>query len=169
MPTKLPKIFYEDIVIDRVVPLGTTAVTTADIKSYARTFDPQPLHLDEEAAKHTMIGRLCASGWHSCAILMRLLCDGFLLDASSLGSPGMKAVKFLKPVFPDEPLSGRLTCTAKRVLQSRPQVGACEVLIELLNAKGEPLVTWETTQFMKLRTAVAAANPAAANRAETAR
>jgi acyl dehydratase len=164
MPTPPTKIYYEDIVIGRVVPLGETRVTTAEIKAYARTFDPQPLHLDEAAAKHTMIGRLCASGWHSCAILMRLLCDGFLLDASSLGSPGMKAVKFLKPVFPDEPLQGRLTCTAKRELKSRPEVGACEVLIELLNTRGEPLVTWDTTQFMGRRPAVAPTHPA-----ETAR
>jgi acyl dehydratase len=155
MPSQ-PKIFYEDIEIGRVVPLGVTVVTTADIKAYARTFDPQPLHLNEEAAKHTMIGRLCASGWHSCAILMRLLCDGFLLDASSLGSPGMKAVRFLKPVFPDEPLAGRLTCTAKRVLKSRPEVGTCEVLIELLDAKGQALVAWDTTQFMGLRQPAAA-------------
>jgi acyl dehydratase len=160
MLTAPPKICFEDIEIGRVVPLGMTQVTTAEIKAYARTFDPQPLHLDEEAAKHTMIGRLCASGWHSCAILMRLLCDGFLLESSSLGSPGMKAVEFLKPVFPDERLSGRLTCTAKRVLQSRPEVGSCSVLIELLNAKGEALVTWDTTQFMKLRAAVVPASPA---------
>ena len=109
------------------MPLGTTSVTTADIKAYARAFDPQPLHLDEEAAKHTMIGRLCASGWHSCAILMRLLCDGFLLDASSLGSPGMAEVKFLRPVFPDEPLSARWTCLSKRPLKLRADVGSCRM------------------------------------------
>jgi acyl dehydratase len=147
----MPSIYFEDIEIDRVVPLGSTRVTTEEIKAYARAFDPQPLHLDEEAAKHTMIGRLCASGWHSCAILMRLLCDGFLLDSSSLGSPGMEEVKFLKPVFPDELLSGRWTCLSKRVLKSRPDVGSCRMIFELLNAKGEVALSWDTTQFMKLR------------------
>lgn len=148
----MPSIYFEDIEIDCVMPLGSTRVTTEEIKSYARAFDPQPLHLDEEAAKHTMIGRLCASGWHSCAILMRLLCDGFLLEASSLGSPGMEEVKFLKPVFPDEPLSGRWTCLSKRVLKSRSDVGSCRMIFELLNAKGEVALSWDTTQFMKLRT-----------------
>jgi acyl dehydratase len=147
----MPSIYFEDIEIDRVVPLGSTRVTTEEIKAYARAFDPQPLHLDEEAAKHTMIGRLCASGWHSCAILMRLLCDGFLLDSSSLGSPGMEEVKFLKPVFPDELLSGRWTCLSKRVLKSRLDVGSCRMIFELLNAKGEVALSWDTTQFMKLR------------------
>jgi acyl dehydratase len=149
----MPSIYFEDIAIDRVALLGNTRVTTEEIKAYARAFDPQPLHLDEEAAKHTMIGRLCASGWHSCAILMRLMCDGFLLDASSLGSPGMEEVKFLKPVFPDEQLSGRWTCLSKRVLKSRPEVGSCRMIFELLNAKGEVALSWDTTQFMKLRNA----------------
>jgi acyl dehydratase len=147
----MPLIYFEDIEIDRVVPLGSTRVTTEEIKSYARAFDPQPLHLDEEAAKHTMIGRLCASGWHSCAILMRLVCDGLLLQASSLGSPGMEEVKFLKPVFPDEPLSGRFKCQSKRVLKSRPDVGSCRMIFELLNTKGEVALSWDTTQFLKLR------------------
>ena len=151
MPSNMPSIYFEDIEIGRVVPLGSTSVTTADIKAYARAFDPQPLHLDEEAAKHTMIGRLCASGWHSCAILMRLLCDGFLLDASSLGSPGMAEVKFLRPVFPDEPLSARWTCLSKRPLKSRADVGSCRMVFELLNGQGEVALMWDTTQFMKLR------------------
>jgi acyl dehydratase len=147
----MPSIYFEDIEIDRVVPLGTASVSTEEIKAFARAFDPQPLHLDEEAAKHTMIGRLCASGWHSCAILMRLLCDGFLLETSSLGSPGMQEVKFLKPVFPEEQLSGRWTCLSKRVLKSRADVGSCRMIFELLNAKGEVALQWDTTQFMKLR------------------
>jgi acyl dehydratase len=157
----MPSIYFEDIEVDRLVLLGSTRVTTDDIKSYARAFDPQPLHLDEEAATHTMIGRLCASGWHSCAILMRLVCDGFLLDASSLGSPGMEEVKFLKPVFPDEQLSGRFQCLSKRVLKSRPDVGSCRMIFELLNANGEVALSWDTTQFMKLRTTQAPVGVAA--------
>jgi acyl dehydratase len=149
--TAAPAIWFEDIVIEKSIALGRTMVSVAEIKAYARTFDPQPLHLDEEAAKHTMIGRLCASGWHSCAILMRLLCDGFLLESASLGSPGMEEVKFLRPVFPDEPLTGRLRCLSKRVLKSRPDVGSCRVIIELLNAKGEVALMWDTTQFLRLR------------------
>ncbi len=154
MPT--PRYHYEDIVVGEKRQLGTTRVTTADIKAYARAFDPQPLHLDEEAAKHTMVGRLCASGWHSCAILMRLICDGFLLDAASLGSPGMEEIRFVKPVFPDDALSGHFTCTEKRTLASRPSVGLCRMLFEMTNGAGEVVLTWDTTQFIALRPSAAA-------------
>ena len=147
-----PKHYYEDIVVGRTKALGTTSVTKADIIAFARAFDPQPLHLDEEAARATMVGRLCASGWHSCAILMRLICDGFLLDAASLGSPGMEEVRFLKPVFPGDNLSGRFTCTTKRTLASRPNVGICRVLFEMLNGDGEVVLSWDTNQLFALRT-----------------
>ncbi len=148
-----PKYYYEDVVVGAVVHLGTTTVSKADIIAFARAYDPQPLHLDEEAAKQSLVGRLCASGWHSCAILMRLICDGFLLDSASLGSPGMEEVKFLKPVFPDDRLSGRFTCTSKRVLTSRPNVGLTRVVFEMLNGAGEVVLSWDTNQFFQLRDA----------------
>lgn len=146
-----PKYYYEDIVAGCTQTLGSTSVTKADIIAFARAFDPQPLHLDEEAARATMVGRLCASGWHSCAILMRLICDGFLLDAASLGSPGMEEVRFLKPVFPDDKLSGRFTCNTKRTLTSRPDVGICRVLFEMTNSADEVVLSWDTNQLFALR------------------
>ena len=146
-----PKHYYEDSVVGRAEALGSTSVTKADIIAFARAFDPQPLHLDEEAARATMVGRLSASGWHSCAILMRLICDGFLLDAASLGSPGMEEVRFFKPVFPDDKLSGRFTCASKRTLASRPNVGICRVLFEMLNGEGEVVLSWDTNQLFALR------------------
>lgn len=156
-----PKYYYEDIVAGATQQLGSTSVTKADIIAFARAFDPQPLHLDEEAARATMVGRLCASGWHSCAILMRLICDGFLLDAASQGSPGMEDVRFLKPVFPDDTLSGRFTCSSKRTLASRPNVGICRVLFEMTNSAGEVVLSWDTNQLFALREppAVAEAKP----------
>ena len=147
----MPTHYYEDIIVGQTVALGTNSVTKAEIMAFAQAFDPQPLHLDEEAAKHTMVGRLCASGWHSCAILMRLICDGFLADSSSLGSPGMEDVRFLKPVFPDDTLSGRFTCSTKRTLASRPHVGICRVLFEMTNGAGEVVLTWDTSQLFALR------------------
>jgi acyl dehydratase len=126
-------------------------VTRDEIIAYARAFDPQPLHLDEEAARKTMIGRLCASGWHSCAILMRLLCDSYLLEAASLGSPGIDEVKFLKPVFPDDRLSLRYICGSKRLLASRPNVGLAQMLFEMTNQGGDIVLTWSCNQLMGLR------------------
>jgi acyl dehydratase len=151
----VPKYFYEDIVVGQTMQLGTTTVTRDEIIAYARAFDPQPLHLDEEAAKHTMVGRLCASGWHSCAILMRLICDGFLLDAASQGSPGMEEVRFLKPVFPGDTLSGRFTCQSKRTLSSRPSVGLCRITFEMTNGAGCVVLMWDTNQMLTVRSASA--------------
>jgi acyl dehydratase len=154
-----PRHYYEDIEVGRTVQLGTVSVTKAEIIAFARAFDPQPLHLDEEAARQSMVGRLCASGWHSCAILMRLVCDGFLLDAASLGSPGMEDVRFLKPVFPDDTLSGRFTCQTKRTLASRPHVGLCRIIFELSNGSGEPVLSWDTNQLIGLRDMKPGARP----------
>ncbi|MEQ1615912.1 MAG: MaoC family dehydratase [Hyphomicrobiaceae bacterium] len=145
------KHFYEDLVVGTTVQLGSSTVSKQEIIAYAQAFDPQPLHLDEEAAKASMIGRLCASGWHSCAILMRLLCDSFLLEAASLGSPGIEEVKFLKPVFPDDRLSLRYTCNSKRPLASRPNVGLARLLFEMTNQAGDVVLTWDCNQLMGMR------------------
>jgi len=155
-PPRIIRHYYEDLVEGRTVSLGSTTVTKEEIIAYARAFDPQPLHLDEAAAKKSMIGRLCASGWHSCAILMRLLCDGYLLDAASLGSPGLEEVRFLKPVFPGDRLSLRYICNSKRMLASRPNVGLARILFEMLNQDGDTVLTWDTNQLMGLRHPVAA-------------
>lgn len=143
--------YYEDVVIGEPVDLGETRVSADEIIAFARAFDPQPMHLDPVAAKETLVGELCASGFHSCAILMRLLCDGFLLDAASLGSPGMEEVRWLKPVLPDRMMRGRFTCTAKRPLASRPGVGLMRLTFELVEAERGVLMTWDTSQFMAMR------------------
>ena len=139
------KIFWEDIVV------GRTIVTREEIVAFAQAFDPQPFHLDDEAAKASIVGRLCASGWHSCAMMMRMVADGFLNTAASLGSPGMDEVKWIKPVFPGDTLSGRYTCHAKRVLSSRPHVGLCQMLFEMLNQDNNVVMTWSIAQLIGLR------------------
>jgi acyl dehydratase len=149
-------IHFEDIVVGETVAFGRKVVSKDEIIAFARAFDPQPFHLDEEAAKSSLIGRLCASGWHSCAMLMRMLADEVLNKAASLGSPGLEEVKWLKPVFPGDALTARYTCTAKRVLGSRPGVGLCSMLFEMFNQNGDVVMTWTGGQFFKVRTPGAA-------------
>ncbi len=98
-------------------------VTKDEIIAFGRAFDPQPMHTDEEAAKATPVGGLCASGWHTCAMMMRMICDGLLHRMASLGSPGVDEVRWTKPVRPGDVLSLRYTAQEKRVLASRPDVG----------------------------------------------
>lgn len=142
---------YEDVVIAKTVPFGRKVVTTDEIIEYARAFDPQPFHLTEEGAKDSLVGRLCASGFHSCAMMMRMATDDVLSKAASLGAPGVNEVRWLKPVFPGDVLSGRYTCKTKRVLKSRPQVGSCFILFEMLNEAGDVVMTWTCHQFLRLR------------------
>ncbi len=149
-------LYLEDLHVGQTFVSGSLTLTADEIKTFARQFDPQPFHLDEEAAKSSLIGRLCASGWHSCAILMRMLADEVLSKTASLGSPGLEEVKWLKPVFPGDALTARYTCTAKRVLGSRPGVGLCSMLFEMFNQNGDVVMTWTGGQLFKVRTPGAA-------------
>ena len=109
MPSSRSLIHHEDLVVGQSHECGSRTVTREEIIAYARQFDPQPMHLDEEAATKTIVGGLCAAGYHTCALLMRMLYDGFIVDLASEGSPGMVEAKWLKPVRPGDTLSLRLT------------------------------------------------------------
>jgi acyl dehydratase len=133
----MPRIYFEDIVPGSITTYGPRTITREEIIAFASEFDPQPMHLDEEAAKKTMLGGLSASGWHSCAIMMRLIYDGFLVNAASMGAPGIDEVKWLKPVRPGDALSVRLTALEKREPKTRPDMGFVQFRCELLNQQGE--------------------------------
>jgi acyl dehydratase len=148
-------LYYENVEIGRAVAFGRTVVTAEEIIEFARAFDPQPFHLSEEGAKGSMVGRLCASGFHSCALLMRLVAAELNAGGGSLGSPGLEEVRWMKPVFPGDVLAGRITCKEKRPLRSRPGVGLCRILFELLNQDGQVVMSWEGHQLLKLRNAEA--------------
>src|SRR6187551_2839349 len=102
---------YEDFVEGATFGLGTKSVTAEEIIEFASEFDPQPMHLDEEAGKASILGGLSASGWHTCAIFMRMICDAYLLDSTSQGAPGVDHVKWRRPVLAGDTLGGRGTVT----------------------------------------------------------
>ena len=141
---------YENLEIGKAVAFGHMEVTREEIIAFARAFDPQPFHLSEESAKASNVGRLIASGYHTCALLMRLLVDNVVDSRASLGSPGLEEVRFLKPVFPGDTLSGRYTCLEKRELASRPGVGVLRFMFELVNGRGEVVMTWDSALFLRL-------------------
>lgn len=151
-PTSPDKVHFEDLEIGRVVPFGRISVTKEDIVTFARAYDPQPMHLDEEAAKASFVGQLCASGFHSCAIFMRMLADGLLKDRwATMGAPGLEESKWLKPLLPNQELTGRVVCTEKRLLGSRPEAGIATLTYEMLNQAGEVIMVWNGTMFFKVR------------------
>ena len=146
-------LFFEDIELGRVIELGGHRFGAEEIVAFAREFDPQPFHLDEAAAKATMMGGLAASGWHTCCLMMRLMFDGFLAKSSSLGSGGLDEVKWLRPVRPGDVLAARYSVLETRASRSRPELGICKSLCEVFNQAGETVMTCRFTQFMGRRPA----------------
>ncbi len=145
-------IHHEDLVVGETLAFGAYTVTKDEIVAYARQFDPQPMHLDEAAAMQTLVGGLCAAGYHTCALMMRVLYDGFIRNSASLGSPGMDEVRWLKPVRPGDTLSMRLTILEKRDLASRPDVGLSRVTYDMLNQAGESVISTQSNQLFRRRT-----------------
>lgn len=142
---------FEDFEEGGTITLGTKTVTAAEIIEFASEFDPQPMHLDEEAGKASILGGLAASGWHTCCMFMRMMCDGFLLDSTSQGSPGLDYVRWKKPVLAGDTLTGRSRTIDKRVSKSRPGLGFVTVQSELLNQRGEVVLELQNTGMFLTR------------------
>jgi acyl dehydratase len=147
----MARLHYEDFVEGSVQDFGPRSITREEIIAYAKEFDSQPMHLDEEAAKNSLLGGLAASGWHTCCFMVRMMYDHFIMDSSSLGSPGIEETKWLKPVRPDTPYTLRLHILDKRVSKSRPEMGLVRMRTELLDEKGVAQVDQTSTLLLGLR------------------
>jgi acyl dehydratase len=137
------EIFWEDLPVGKVIDLGTREVPREEIIEFARRYDPQPFHTDEAAAKKSIYGGLIASGWHTCAMMMRLLYDGLLKRSASLGSPGVDSVRWLKPVRPGDVLRARMTVTEARASTSKPDRGIIKSQWQVFNQNDELVMTME--------------------------
>jgi acyl dehydratase len=114
---------YEDFPVGEVATFGPRTVTREEIIAFAREFDAQPFHLDEAAAKASLLGGLCASGWHVCALMNRISIDGYIGRSASLGSFGVREMRWIRPVLPGDELCVRRTTLEKRVSEKRPYMG----------------------------------------------
>jgi acyl dehydratase len=151
----LSKLYWEDFLVGSVAEFGSRLVTREEIIAFAAEFDPQPTHMDEEFARSTMLGGLAASGWHTCAIEMRMIVDGFMGDSDSMGSPGIDEVRWLKPVRPGDRLTLRRTILEARPLRSRPEWGLVRFRFELINQAGETVMRQENVNMFGRRQACA--------------
>ena len=133
--------YFEDFTPGETIELGRHTITKDEIIRFAKEFDPQPFHLDEDAAKRSIFGGLLASGWHTGSITMRLLYEGLVKDTLSMGSPGVDELRWLKPVRPGDTLSARLTVVECIPSRSKPDRGIVRSTIELRNQHGEVVVT----------------------------
>ena len=151
-PTSPDKVHFEDLEIGRIVPFGRISVTKEDIVTFARAYDPQLMHLDEEAANRSMLRGLSGSGWHMCALMMRMLVDGFIGSSSSLGAPGVEESRWLSPLRPGDNLMLDVEVLETRVMRSRPDVGLVKFRYTLSNA-GEKRLTMTTNAMFRLKAA----------------
>ena len=142
---------FEDFAEGNSFDLGEKLVTAQEIIEFAREFDPQPMHLDEAAGKAGLLGGLSASGWHTCSMFMRMLCDGFLLDSTSQGAFGIDHAKWRHPVLAGDTLRGRVTVVGKRSSNSRPGVGLVTISSELTNQRGEQVLEMRNTAMFLAR------------------
>jgi acyl dehydratase len=128
---------FEDFRTGEVAMSAPYTVTREEIVEFARRYDPQPFHLDEEGGRRSIYGGLIASGWHTCAIAMRLICDLYITNSHSMGSPGVEDVRWLKPVRPGDTLRLRWTVLETKPSRSRPEMGAVRSRWEILNQADE--------------------------------
>jgi acyl dehydratase len=124
---------FEDYAPGAVFEYGEIPVAVAEIVEFARRFDPQYIHIDREQAARGPFGGLIASGWHTAAMMMRLIVDNFLPKHASLGSPGIDELRWLKPVRPGDVLSIRLSILEATRSRSKPDRGVVRTLCEVLN------------------------------------
>jgi acyl dehydratase len=154
--------FFEEIEIGEVMEVGRHTFTAADIKSFAARYDPQPFHLDEAAAERSHFGRLCASGWHTVCVWMRLWVDlhrrqdearraGGERTAGLGPSPGFRELKWLKPVYAGDTVGFSTEVIATRPLATRPQWGLVSMRHVGKNQHGEPVISFESSVFVERR------------------
>jgi acyl dehydratase len=141
----MSKLHWEDFQPGAIAIYGPRLVTREEIVGFAAEFDPQPMHLDETAASTTMLGGLGASGWHTCCLLMRMIADGFILDSSSMGGPGVEEVRWLKPLRPGTRIRVRSTVLDKRTSTSRPEMGLVKFRFDVIDEAEAILTTLSTT------------------------
>ncbi len=144
-------LYFEDFIVGLRRELGSRSLSEEEMIGFAREYDPQPFHIDPEAAARSPFGSLIASGWQTCAVTMRILCDSFLLESASLGSPGVDEVRWTKPVRPGDTLTVFSTVLEARASRSKPDRGVIVSATEVVNQKGEVVMTMRGMTMMSTR------------------
>jgi acyl dehydratase len=145
--------YWEDFEIGDVREVGPVTVTEDEIVDFARRFDPQPFHVDPEAAKASPYGGLIASGWHTTALFMGMFVRAVLLDSASLGSPGVEEIRWTAPVRPGDTLGGRSTVTDVQPSSKDPRRGTVYTTNEVFNQDGALVMTLKARGFFERRSA----------------
>ncbi|WP_296676338.1 MaoC family dehydratase [Novosphingobium sp.] len=146
--------YFEDLEVGTVARFGSYAVTRDEVIAFAKSYDPQPFHLSDDAAAQTHFGRLSASGWHTCAMTMRMLVDNITeRRQAGLGSPGLDELRWLRPVFPGDVLRVETELLSKRASQSRPEMGSFQSAVRVFNQDDALVMTMQSIGLIRLRAA----------------
>jgi acyl dehydratase len=154
--------FWEDIAVGERAEVGRHTFSADGIKGFARRFDPQPFHLDEAAAARSHFGALCASGWHTASVWMRLMVEYQRREddarrargepVATLGpSPGFRELKWLKPVYVGDTVTYTTEVIEKRASNSRPGWGLMSIRNSGVNQKGEAVISFVSVAFVERR------------------
>jgi acyl dehydratase len=135
--------YFEDFYPGQELDAGSRTVSEAEIIAFARDFDPQPFHIDPEAAAASIYGEVIASGWHTCSMIMRLIVDAMLGGSSSMGSPGLDKVRWHLPVRANDTLRVRYSTTQVKASVSRPDRGVVWSTWQAFNQRDELVCTIE--------------------------
>jgi acyl dehydratase len=129
--------YFEDFYPGQEIDLGTRTVSEEEIIEFATRFDPQPFHIDRDAAAASIYGGVIASGWHTCSMMMRMVVDGLMATASSMGSPGLDGVRWLQPVRAGDTLGVRYHTVKVKASASKPDRGVVWSRWVATNQRGE--------------------------------
>jgi acyl dehydratase len=143
---------FEDFTPGRFGSFGPQHVSREEIIAFAAEFDPQPMHLDDDAARESMLRGLSGSGWHLCSLSMRMLFDGFIGRTASLGSPGVNELRWLSPLRPGDDLMLDVDVVEARVSKSRPETGIVTFKCTIRNKAGDTLCEMVSPIIVKRRT-----------------
>jgi acyl dehydratase len=142
---------WEDFTKGETLELGSYEITRDEILEFARRYDPQPFHVDEEAAAAGPFGGLAASGWHTAAVFMRLFVDGILNSTASMGSPGIEELRWTAPVRPGDVLTGRVRVLDSYPSERRPDRGTVVTHCEAVNQDGTVVMTMRGRSHLRRR------------------
>lgn len=142
---------FEDLAVGEVITLGKVTVSKEMIITFAREFDPFPFHLDEKAARESLLGGLAASGWQTAALSLRLLADAFLNQVASMGGLGFSDLKWRKPVMVGDTIGGTVTITELRRSRHHPERGIVTLEFDIRNQRGEQAMTIKLANLVELR------------------
>lgn len=133
--------YWEDFTVGMVMEFGGYEVTEEEVIEFATAFDPQPFHIDKDAAKEHFFGGIIASGWHTGSMCMKMMVDNYLIDSASMGSPGIEQLRWKQPVRPGEVLHVKAEVLDRSLPKSRPELGFVKFSHTVLNQKDEVKMT----------------------------